>query len=521
MADDAEDQVVLYELFMSGDEPVEQDGDLVWKTILREGEFAMTPTTHGPEDKPFRVVADGKSDPRKRIISMSELEESFEDKVFEHVTLPLSHKDTPMENTGFIDKLRRKVIDGVEHLQGGMRFTEPEVRGKIDRGSIANCSSGIFFNFKRKHDGRRFPVALKHAALTNTPWVNDMGAFGVAASDDEVEVDEVQAYRLASDEETEEAGEVVWKQEESANWLRDQVQARMSDLQKRARSLGSEVFYWVRDVSPSRGTALVEQEGEGAAWVIPFSVGDDDEVSIADASRWIETRQVMVAASDDATDDEDEEQEEREDDREQEDAQEPPVENLSLGDTMDARLGAARERRGLRKTENERGGDTMAGPAAVQLDSLGLSDEIRTQVEAALRTRDEEIERLQAEDRKSKVEQEIAELSDAGFREAPGLLKYVRRVKLRDDGEIAGILAADDENKEQEVTLSQVIDGFIERLPKNQEGKYELSAQALGHEAGEKPADNADEENQKSHEQQLEEGYDALGIERVAPGGEK
>lgn len=162
-----------------------EDG-LLWKTILREGEWKFSP---GPDSKAkakkLTVTKEGSSDANKLIISMSELKKNFEAGAVEHVTIPTSHADTVLENTGFIRKLRIGSDDkGRAILEAGMEFTEPEVKGKAERGTIANTSAGVLFDYIHKEKGKKFKSVLAHAALTNRPWINGMKPFGVQASDE-------------------------------------------------------------------------------------------------------------------------------------------------------------------------------------------------------------------------------------------------------------------------------------------------------------------------------------------------
>jgi hypothetical protein len=53
----------------------------------------------------------------------------------------------------------------------------------VKNGSIANTSVGLFYDYIRKEDGRKFPIALAHVALTNHPWINGMQPFGMSESE--------------------------------------------------------------------------------------------------------------------------------------------------------------------------------------------------------------------------------------------------------------------------------------------------------------------------------------------------
>lgn len=172
--------------FADESEPVEVNEDgFVWKTILREGTWKMSPGAgQKPVPKPITVVANGKSDSKNLIISMEEIKNNFDTGAVQHVTIPTSHADTVLENTGFVKGLRFNTDDkGRKVLQAAHDFTEPDVREKALRGTIANTSAGILFDYVNKETGKTSSAVLGHVALTNHPWLNDMNPFGVLASE--------------------------------------------------------------------------------------------------------------------------------------------------------------------------------------------------------------------------------------------------------------------------------------------------------------------------------------------------
>lgn len=181
----AENERLLAEMFFEDSESSQEDG-LIWKTILREGTWKFSPSAgQTPIKKPITVVSSGASDPKKLIISMEELKKNFEEGAIEHVTIPTSHADKVLENTGFIKALRfSKDKDGRVTLEAGHDFTEPDVKEKAVRGTVANTSAGILFDYIQKETGRKFGAVLGHVALTNRPWLNGMKPFGVEASED-------------------------------------------------------------------------------------------------------------------------------------------------------------------------------------------------------------------------------------------------------------------------------------------------------------------------------------------------
>lgn len=168
----------------AGSETPDEEG-LIWKPILRAGTWKYSPGGGAQATpKPITVIKDGKSDKNNLVISMSELKENFEAGAVEHVTIPTSHADNVLENTGFIKKLRFGVdSEGRDILEAAHQFADPEVKEKAIQGTIANTSAGILFDWIHKETGKKFRSVLAHVALTNRPWLNGMKPFGVNASD--------------------------------------------------------------------------------------------------------------------------------------------------------------------------------------------------------------------------------------------------------------------------------------------------------------------------------------------------
>lgn len=180
----SEGELALAEVFVEGGDVQEEDG-LLWKTVLREGRWEYTPGPDGPKQKPMTIVREGKSNSEDLVVSMSELLDHFERGAVEHVTVPLSHEDRVDENTGFVRKLKMdKDGQGRWVLRAGLDFTEPDIREKALRGTIANTSGGILFDHVHKESGEKFGSVLGHVALTNRPWLNGMEPFGVSMGED-------------------------------------------------------------------------------------------------------------------------------------------------------------------------------------------------------------------------------------------------------------------------------------------------------------------------------------------------
>jgi hypothetical protein len=307
------DAQVLELFFDSKGEAVEgKSGDksVIWKDILREGEFPVTP---GRKRKiPFKVVPTGASSVTKDLItiSMSELMSSHEGKAFESVSIPLRHpkpgeEDDVLNNTGFVEGLRVVKRDDKHYMQAGLGFTEPDIAGKVRRGTIPNVSSGIFFNYHNKAQDKTFPTALNHVCLTKHPIMDGLEPFQkLYASDDAITGDiEIEVIELADDEGGDDPNDakVVWNEQMSTRWVMNELRAQLSPDEPEEVGVPHmpRPYYEVQDISRD-DTALVEEwfKGDRKKWVIPFDIGDN-KVTIAPATRWVEVREAMIAASDD------------------------------------------------------------------------------------------------------------------------------------------------------------------------------------------------------------------------------
>jgi hypothetical protein len=250
------------EAMLASDTTPEADGDLLWKEAIFEGEFRHPQQ----RNRKFRVVGDGQSDADKGVIAISDLMASFENRAYDQVQVPLAekpnadHADYARVNTGFVKKLRRrKREDGREALDVGILFTEPDVKGKVERGTVNNGSAGIWFNVD-KDDGREFPCALRHYALTNTNWISGAEPFVKLSDDEEEDADhEIVSIDLS---------ETVWSPKDSLDHLREMVVGALNKMTEAQNPLGlvgpDMKAFFLRDMSPSK--ALVEQVPEQKNW---------------------------------------------------------------------------------------------------------------------------------------------------------------------------------------------------------------------------------------------------------------
>lgn len=168
------------------------DDGLVWKIACKTGTLALSP---GPGqidvEQPLHLTGE----------MFREMKESFEEKAFPYVTVPETHANGPLENTGYVKAVEvltkeqaltdprvsekaREVIQGdpddTEYLLNGIEFTEPEVRQKALNGSIPDTSIGVKFNYRNKRTGKTYKTAFEHLNLTPIPWIDGLPAFGLS-----------------------------------------------------------------------------------------------------------------------------------------------------------------------------------------------------------------------------------------------------------------------------------------------------------------------------------------------------
>jgi len=156
------------------------------------------------------------------------------------------------------------------------------------------------------------------------------------------------------------------------------------------------------------------------------------------------------------------------------------------------------------------------------IDGMDLSDEqkdkLRQEYSADVDPLKTENDSLKAKDRRSSVEEEVKALGGIGLSAAPGLLKFYRRVLLSGDAEEPGaVLLSDSEmhlsgdaatgaTGREEISVAGALRKFVELLPRNNEGKLELSDMNLTDDHG-RPDDKGagEEEDSDDHKKNLEE----------------
>ncbi len=173
-------------------EGTETDG-LVWKIACKTGMLALSP---GPGniavDKPLHLTGE----------LFRDMLLSLEEKAFPYCTVPETHNNGSLENTGYVrsaavltkgealldqrisDKAREHIAadsDDTEYLLAGIEFTNPTAKAKALEGSIPDTSIGVKFGWRNTRTGKTFKAAWEHLALTPMPWVDGLPAFGMSA----------------------------------------------------------------------------------------------------------------------------------------------------------------------------------------------------------------------------------------------------------------------------------------------------------------------------------------------------
>jgi hypothetical protein len=310
------------ELFMSAGD-VELEGDLLYMPICKTGTWKVSPL---PGNDPL-VIDKGLFD---------DVVSAFKEGAWEHVTVPLSHKDRVNENTGFVKELDIRpdpTRDGEYKLYAGVKFTEADIKAKVENRSIAGSSVGIAMDgITRTRDGKHFPRVLKHVALTNQPWIDGLyDGEELAASQAAYELDDdpdmrdlkpllmslsrldLEAYD--TDAPGTDDGPVVWDADGDWVAITDSVRSAMNPYRydRKADSIvvrqdnggAMDVPYEavrgeylsVRGVKA--GKALVTcgyGSDSGYGWIVPYSF-DDGTTTIGNPTDWQKVESAWLAAA--------------------------------------------------------------------------------------------------------------------------------------------------------------------------------------------------------------------------------
>lgn len=312
----------------SGVKLAEKDG-LLWGPIIREGQWAVRPGANGQKNRrPLRVVAGHSKDARKEI-GLADLLAAHNEDAVEHVTVPTSHDNKQVENTGFVRKM--KIVTGtvkdkltkkdkkVQVLMGGYDILEPDIKKKVTLGTIANRSAGILYDYVNTETGKKYAAVVEHVALTNKPWITGMQPFGraltkgvkasvgLSLSDEEpadedllAQEDALESIELAA------TSDITWDKEDDPDWLRAQVSCRLTEARgKKVAALPQSSQYSdyppsYRCVKARPGLALISDGwgDESNMWTAPITVTDGEVVLNDDYKTWTPSKRVFIADAD-------------------------------------------------------------------------------------------------------------------------------------------------------------------------------------------------------------------------------
>jgi hypothetical protein len=412
------DETAMLEIYLSShNEAQASDDGLVWKEVLREGEWSYRPGAgQKPTEKPLRVIAGNSANPEEEI-GFADLIEAFEDGAMDHVTVPTSHADHPHENTGFVRQLEiRQDEDGTNRLYAGFEFTEPDIKEKALRGTIANTSVGVIFDYVKKSTGKVYKMALGHIALTNKPWIDGMKPFAASEDLPEGEIASV----IIDDSKTDEINEVI--DALKIENIEDFERAKNIIIQS-ATTSGNTEWLPVEWTTTTNTTVKVEESA-------------DESVSL-DAS----DKSNEVTKGDDMS------KEETSNDQEVEDRLEDEV--------------------------------VAADDANLSEDITKLSEKVDL-AESTISEKESRIAELERKLRASSVKERIAELKEIGFSEYPGMLKKIEELYLADEGAAVATLTLSEDGKDSEVKLSvtDIVNTIVDSMPKD-DGKLSFRDQAM------------------------------------------
>lgn len=562
------------EIFLAADStatvPAVEKDDLMWYPIIREGQWAVRPGAQGKKKRvPLKIIA-GHSTNQRRQIGLQDLKDAFDDEAIQHVTVPSSHGNTLFENQGFIKGM--EIVDGsvkdkkskkdvkVKVLMGGYHITEPDAKAKMQRGTFANRSAGILYDYVNTETGTKYPAVVEHVALTNKPWITGMASFGrkltaspalsivgLSLSDEGPDTHEYKLSLSAESELSEDDSDFLaqessdWSKEGSPSWLR----ARVNDILSEARSKkvqawrdaraagaapGMPVAYLDYDYPPSYrcceakpGMALISDGyGDDANhWSAPITV-KDGAVELGEFTKWSALKKAFIP-----------------DDRPAPEPQALPLAKdeeatITPKTTLQLAQQARRARVTSASTSVTTSDKTDNNPREVVTQdmaqnngngsTLQLSEEAERIVQAAearakaaeerAEKLSEKVERLTGTVQGGTVKEYIAHLKDPvkglGLSEEKGfggVLSTISELMLADDGEpaVQGDCFAVDGNSTGELTLSDAIKRIFGALEKAQEGKAKLGDQLA------EPADKGKPKEGETDKETLDEGKPPAG----------
>jgi hypothetical protein len=318
------------------DEPVEKTDDgLIWAPIARSGMLATRPGPNGEKlDQPLVFVA-GHSNNQREKIGLQDIYDAFKDGAIEYVTLPIdtvmnneevaAHANRTFQNTGFIKDLKfadSKKVPGEKVLVGGHDPTEPDIRGKLERGTIPSRSCGLLYDYKNTTTGKVYPIALDHVALTHKPWMGGMASYGSQEFSDSTIVpmmlsEKPFSAQISPEEKTvptklaqeiikppqqthkeefegEFLADVQWGDEPSYHDVERQIERILSGF---GSDSGAYPNYFLIDCTGDKALIKVDYGigPDNDAWVAPYTKNDKGVVELSPFVNWIDVTKKWVS----------------------------------------------------------------------------------------------------------------------------------------------------------------------------------------------------------------------------------
>jgi hypothetical protein len=492
------------ELFAAGYDP-QREGNLVWVTALREGEWKVNPIPR----KKGPVVIDRQF--------MEDVMQAWREDAWEYVTVPTYHTDTDvMANTGFVRELKIAPDPhrpGKSVLRAALEFTEPEVEERVLRGSIAGVSVNVKFGVRHQETAKMYSKVLTHIALTNIPFVNGLRAFErkLAASSGEGLPDEevTASYEYEADDTTWLALADVWNPERDMAYVREQIDALlhgsfaldgdgdiydMRDDNGAAEDLSPASVHVIgmtneavllaahsgdpEYTSATEVTHVRDYNGECEGWVAHYSIDSDGEVVLDPVDEWAKVRKAWVEMSREFTliaEVPIEEEEEmnaisespRGGDGSMADGSENTPTPAEPEDTTPAPAETAPEASFTRE-DLDRIADERAQAAL---------DAYRQEQDQLQATRDAELAAARSRLHEMAVRERVAELETAGH--APAVIAAAREIMLADErGE--PVLSLSREDGDVSLSATEIVTTILDSLPATALSMHEVLVESNG-----------------------------------------
>jgi hypothetical protein len=471
--------VAYAEVHLAGTETQQVNGK-IRKEILRTGHWPVIPTLAGTQKRPLTIIRDGKSDRASGVIALTELVDNFK-RVGQRVQIPLTdddndHKNTIRLNTGFVtDIWIEDKGENDSRLVAEMDFTEKEVEEKVLKGTYADVSCGIPWEFSSR--GERIGSYLEHVAITNRPFIDGLGPFFLALSDGDNQSYEREVIHFSAP--GVEPPAPPEPQQPPAPPAPPEIRIvdpygglSLREIEEQGLSiLPAEMQETFRVIDVKAKGIVVTSDEQKQTWLVPFKVEDGKLAPSLEGWAWQKYEGEAKPS---------EEQKPPDPSQPPVEPPAPPAKPEASGPEGD--LEAARTLRRQRLGEAVTAANqypTKEGNMPLsreELERLNLSDMPEGQRAVFQKLIDENSD-LAMSSKEGSVNERITELENLGFKGHPGALKLYRRVMLGDDGGPAVVVLSDDGKQKESLTALSILDMFIEAI-KGADGKVVLSDQA-------------------------------------------